>query len=152
MLQRKIWMLKEKFGINCASAEAQFGTGRWEISSLEAMRPQCEYCFLDTSRLQTSEKWDHWILFFRYSYTNYFDLNTQKEHFLTWYLVHAIKIEGTMFGDQAKTIDECDILNNWKILNNPICRVCETLFMTITLYSVISLNVFHNIPPVTGCA
>ena len=52
----------------------------WETSSLQAMRPQCEYCFLDTSSLQTSEKWDHWILFFRYSYTNYFDLNTQKEH------------------------------------------------------------------------
>ena len=27
-VQRKIWMLKEKFGINCALAEAQFGTGR----------------------------------------------------------------------------------------------------------------------------
>ena len=26
--QRKLWILEEKFGINCSSAEAQFGTGR----------------------------------------------------------------------------------------------------------------------------
>ena len=31
--QRKIWMLKEKFGINYASAEAQFGTGRGIIQN-----------------------------------------------------------------------------------------------------------------------
>ena len=41
--QRKIWMLKEKFGINCASAEAQFGTGK-DIIMKSAWPPILQAC------------------------------------------------------------------------------------------------------------
>ena len=60
--QRKIWMLKEKFGINCASAEAQFGTGRgiiFQIIQILNSDPASSYFPLNTPTCNLVRTYHH---------------------------------------------------------------------------------------------
>ena len=53
--RRKIWILEEKFGINCSSAEAQFGTGRGirkKIKNLARLRLDKFFIFFQIIHLQ----------------------------------------------------------------------------------------------------